>query len=404
MRDGDALIIPRVAILVPGAAGRRGITLAYPGGIFPRAISPPKWAAPAIIHSCARQPSFPLLALTACFAVIALYYTTHKPFTPELALALVLIAWRLLVAGGMAALAGGLGLRLWPGEGQPPLLRLALQAGLGLGAFSLGILIVGSTLGIPAWAWWLLPVVLGVLLRRAVWAWLRQWAGLLDLWRESGSFARWLAGMMALLFLLTLCTSLAPPLHFDSLVYHLVMPHAYLDAGRISYLPWIVMTGMPQTTEMLHTWAMALGGNEAAVTLVWVIGLLACLGLLGYLQQRWDARAAWVGAAALLAGLYAGQTALRRVRGLAGVPVRAGGAGHPGSLAPGRPPARPDPGGHLHRVGRRQQIHLRRAGTGRVDRAGLACLAAPRSLLSRPRCATAWQPRSRRCPGLSKTC
>ena len=244
----------------------------------------------------------PLLALTACFAVIALYYTTHKPFTPELALALVLIAWRLLVAGGMAALAGGLGLRLWPGQGQPPLLRLALQAGLGLGAFSLGILIVGSTLGIPVWAWWALPVVLGALLRRAVWSWLRQWAGLLDVWRESGSFARWLAGIMAVLFLLMLCTSLAPPLHFDSLVYHLVMPRAYLDAGRVSYLPWIVMTGMPQNTEMLHTWATALGGSEAAVTLVWVIGLLACLGLLGYLQQRWDARAAWVGTAALLAG------------------------------------------------------------------------------------------------------
>ena len=43
------------------------------------------------------------------------------------------------------------------------------------------------------------------------------------------------------------------------------MPRAYLDAGRIGYLPWIVMTGMPQNTEMLHTWAVALGGSQAAV-------------------------------------------------------------------------------------------------------------------------------------------
>lgn len=249
-----------------------------------------------------RSLLLPLAALLVCFGLIAAYYAAHKPFTPELALGLTLAAWRMLVAGGILTLAGGLGLRLWSCAEQPVLVRLALQAGLGLGIFSLGILAVGSTVGLPGWLWWLLLAALALLLRRSALNWLRQWAGLAELWRESGRFARWLAVVIALLFLLMLMVALAPPLHFDSLAYHLVMPRAYLDAGRIAYLPWIVMTGMPQATEMLHTWAMALGGSEAATTLVWFIGLVACAGLLGYLRRAWDARAAWVGLAALLGG------------------------------------------------------------------------------------------------------
>lgn len=237
-----------------------------------------------------------------CFAVIALYYLTHKPFSPEMALALALAGWRMLLAGGITALAGGLGMKLWSGADQHPLLRMALQAGLGLGVFSLGILIIGGTLGIPTWLWWLLPLVMFILLRRSVLTWLRQAAVLREIWHHSDTFSRCLAVMVSLLFLSQLSIALAPPLQYDSLNYHLVMPHAYLQAGRIEYLPWIAMTGMPQNTEMLHTWAIALGGDEAATTLGWATGLLACLGLLGYLYQRWDARAAWVGVAALLAG------------------------------------------------------------------------------------------------------
>lgn len=243
-----------------------------------------------------------ILAFTLCFVVVALYYATHKPFTPELAVALALLSWRMLVAVAILTLAGALGLRLWHGEGHAPLVRLALQAGLGLGIFSLVILIIGSTLGLPSWLWWLLPPVLGLLLRRALIEWLKQWRELVNLWRQNSAFGRVLGGISAVLFLVALSTTLAPPLQFDSLTYHFTLPHAYLEAGKIRFLPWHVMSGMPQNVEMLHTWAIALGGNEAAAALVWLIGLVACTGLLGYLHQRWDARAAWVGLAALLAG------------------------------------------------------------------------------------------------------
>jgi len=53
---------------------------------------------------------------------------------------------------------------------------------------------------------------------------------------------------------------------------------------------------------MLYTWASALAGVESAATLGWMIGALAIFGLIGYVHTRLDAMAAWVSAAALLAG------------------------------------------------------------------------------------------------------
>ena len=136
-----------------------------------------------------------------------------------------------------------------------------------------------------------------MVLRRSIAAWLRGWRGLAELWRESGPFERALAGLSGPIFLAALVLALAPPIRFDSLVYHLALPNAYLQAGRVSYLPWIVMSGMPQTAELLYAWAIALGGTQAAVVLGWMFGLLAVVGLLGCLRRAFDPRAAWVGQA-----------------------------------------------------------------------------------------------------------
>ena len=192
-------------------------------------------------------------------------------------------------AGGLAltCLAGGIGALLFRGESLHPLTRLALQAGLGFGLLGLGVLAVGVTVGLPAWLPWAALGFLGVLLYRSIWGWLHGWRGLARLWRESGRFERILAVLVAVIFLMTLGVALAPPVQFDSLVYHLVMPDAYLREGRVSYLPWIVMSGMPQTAEMLYTWMIALAGNPAAVVLGWRFGLLAVVGLVGACARPW---------------------------------------------------------------------------------------------------------------------
>ncbi len=249
-----------------------------------------------------RKILLPILAFLWLLFVLVLYYAGHKPAEPDQFLALLLAVWRLAAVFGMACLAGGLGALILPAERLHPLTRLALQAGLGFGLLGLGVLVIGSILGLPSWLPWAALGFLGVLLHRSIWAWLRGWHGLALLWRDSGVFERILALLLGSIFLATLAVALAPPLHFDSLVYHMVMPDAYLRAGRVGYLPWIVMSGMPQTAELLYTWVIALAGNPAAAVLGWMFGLLSILGLTGALRQVFDVRAAWVGAAALLAG------------------------------------------------------------------------------------------------------
>jgi len=243
-----------------------------------------------------------LVGLAWIVGIVLFYYAGHKPLTPDLGLALLLDVWRLVVSLGLLALAGGLGQRILPALELPPLARMAVRAALGLGIFSLAVLIIGSTLGLPAWLPWIAPLVLAIWLRRSIRRWLVDLAGLAELWRTGGRLGRAVAVMLAAIFLFTLLVALSPPLSFDALVEHLVMPGAYLQDGRVSYLPWITFSGMPQNAEMLYTWGIVLGGSQAATLLSWGFGLLAVLGLLGYLADKLGERAAWVGASALLAG------------------------------------------------------------------------------------------------------
>ncbi len=242
-----------------------------------------------------------LIGFAWCFGIIVLYFAGHKPFSPEQGLAVALAVWRLLVAAVILALGGGLGTLLYRRSDLPALTQAALQAGLGTGILALGLLILG-TLALPRWLLWLLPLVLGGLLFKPAVAWARQWRSLTGLLRQSDRFGRWIAALTGLSLLAALFVALAPPLKWDALVYHLVLPQAYLDAGRVAYLPWMMKSGMPQNTEMLYTWAVALGGGQAAAVLGWMIAVTTAAGLLAYTAWRLDLRPAWAGAAALLAG------------------------------------------------------------------------------------------------------
>ncbi len=242
------------------------------------------------------------ISLAWCFGIILLYYSGHKPFTPEQGLAIALAVWRLLVAAVIVTLGGGLGFLLYRRDDLPPLAQMALQAGLGTGILALLLLVVGATLGLPRWLLWALPLVLGALFFRSIAGWARQWRQLPDFWRKGDRFGRWVAALTGLSLLAALLIALAPPLKWDALVYHLTLPQSYLDAGRVAYLPWIMKAGHPQNTEMLYAWAMALGGGQAAAVLGWTIGVTTVAGLLAYLADRLDLRPAWAGVAALLAG------------------------------------------------------------------------------------------------------
>ncbi len=242
------------------------------------------------------------LALLIPFLVVVGYYLTHKPFDPPTALAVGMILWRLLATASIVSLAGAIGRQLFPLDGLHPLAALCVQACAGLGILAVLVLAAGVTLGLPAALFWLaLPVGL-IVLRRPLLQWLEQWHSLAEMLTFASRFERGTAALILLMLFSSLWVALAPPFKYDALVYHLTLPATYLADGRISHLPWLIMSGYPQTAELLYTWAMALGGAPAATVLGWCFSLLALAGLTGLLTQCLNSRAAWAAAAALFAG------------------------------------------------------------------------------------------------------
>lgn len=243
-----------------------------------------------------------LSALLIPLLVVTGYYVTHKPFDPSFALSFTLIGWRILLAGWILALAGGMGARLFPRLPLHPLASLSVQAALGLGLLALIILIIGASIGATRGLFAVLMLGLTFLLRRSIRRWLSQWRAWREVIHASSPAERGIGILILIALSASLGTALAPPVKYDALVYHLTLPQAYLAAGKITHVGWLMMSGYPQNAEMLYLLAIALGGASAAAVLGWGFAVLGLSGLLGWLYPRWGSRAAWTGCAALFAG------------------------------------------------------------------------------------------------------
>ena len=234
--------------------------------------------------------------------VVGVYYVSHKPLTPEIALNLVGTVWHIIIAIFIWCLAGGVGHRLIGERSISPLENFALQTSLGLGFLGIAWLLVGLTLGFGV----VQGAIIGLLLLVVLFKHIRAWASLLmelgSGWKSSGRFGKLLGGEIFIILLATLATAAAPPVQFDALVYHLRLPQLYLEYGRFFYVPEIMFWGMPQIGEMLFTWSISLGGDATAALLAWLSGVTALIGLFGLLRERLGLPAAWSGLAALLAG------------------------------------------------------------------------------------------------------
>lgn len=233
--------------------------------------------------------------------IIGLYYVYHKPFDPLAFLTLLTACGQCITAFAILALAGGLGGWILPADEFPPLVRLTLQAALGIGVLGLLFLLAGSTIGLNRLLLWGELVAGMFLLRKPVLAWLRLWRSVSVLLHKLSLLERLLAAAALLILAMSFIISLSPPLAFDALVYHLTLPKLYLQAGRIYYVPQIMFWGMPQTGEMLYTWAMGLAGEQTAALVGWAFGLLTLTGLAGALQAYISRRVAWVAVASLIA-------------------------------------------------------------------------------------------------------
>ena len=230
------------------------------------------------------------------------YYYIHKPFEVAFLSNVVIALWRLVITVGIITLSGGIGAWLLSKKTDfPPMTSIALESALGAGVLGLLILLMGMTIGFHVSYFAVLSLAPVVLLRKYILTWLRHWVNFKSCFTKNG-LVLMLAISSGLVLLWTLAFALAPPLRFDALTYHLALPRLYLLNGNNTYTPDNMFWGMPQQAEMLYTFAMALGGTEAAVTLGWGLGLLTLIGLLGYVKEKINLTAGWVAVTCLLGG------------------------------------------------------------------------------------------------------
>jgi hypothetical protein len=234
--------------------------------------------------------------------VVGIYYVSHKPFTPAIAIRMAEIFWNTGAALAVWCLAGGLGYKVLGKLNIPALEGFSIQSALGLGLLGTAWLVIGASLGFGWIQGLVLASGLALLLFKDIRCWLQQLGDLKLLWNRSGRLGKFLGGEILLILLATMTIAMAPPVKFDALVYHLKLPELYLDHGSFFYVPEIMFWGMPQIGEMLFTWAISIGGYPAAAILGWLSGLAAMVGLFGLIQDNLGLQAAWGGLASLLAG------------------------------------------------------------------------------------------------------
>lgn len=230
------------------------------------------------------------------------YGYVHKPFSPEEFTGVLAAIWRTITAVILLSLAGGLGtstrLREWD---IAPLTKSMLASALGMGIISIFILIIGTTIGIN-FSLWVFLITAFIIFRKNIFLWWASFKDLKNFWLDTGKTGRIAILLITAILMFQYLEALAPPLQFDALTYHLSIPKAYIQLGRIAYLPDIIFWGMPQNIEMLNTLVMYLGGSEAAPVLGWWIGMLALIGITDFTKNIFEKEAAWVTAASLMAG------------------------------------------------------------------------------------------------------
>ena len=244
-----------------------------------------------------------IIILNWVLLVISAYYVFHKPITAAQLAAWIKAGGQILSSGAVIVLAGGIGRKLFPLSNLQPREALSLQASLGLGLLGTGLMSWGAAIGYQRWVLLGLFIGLLVLFSRSSLAWARQFSKLQDIFQQ-GKAADLLIKIIILVILgAGLLRALAPPLKFDSLVYHLSLPARYLHQESFTYLADNVYWGMPQVQEMLFLFSMAPAGVEAGPVLGWWIGVFSLISVYLLVQRCSGDTPAWVAVLTLISGL-----------------------------------------------------------------------------------------------------
>ena len=108
---------------------------------------------------------------------------------------------------------------------------------------------------------------------------------------ELKNMAQFFLGLLALL---SIGLALAPAFSTDALVYHLAVPKAFLQAGKLINLPNNIYSFFPQQIEMLYLFSLALSSDSLAQLTGLGIVFLLLLGLWLYTRQNNAANFAWL--------------------------------------------------------------------------------------------------------------
>jgi hypothetical protein len=123
-----------------------------------------------------------------------------------------------------------------------------------------------------------------------------------SLWKEAGWLGRSVGLVAALIAVLSFLHALSPPWDYDGLMYHLVGPRLFLEAGRLFPYPENWFINGPFTIEMVFTVGMAFGDDVFPKLIHFSLGVLL-------VAATYAAGKRWVG---LRGGLARRRRAARR--------------------------------------------------------------------------------------------
>jgi len=183
--------------------------------------------------------------------------------------------WSLATGALVLAGAAGLGVPALRWFRARPDWLSATAAGLGIAAVALWMAGLDGLI-YPAAGWGLLVFGIVCPLRGNGW---RSMGG--DFRREasvfagSGAFSRALALGSAVLAVLAFVLALVPPIMYDTIAYHLVLPQQYRLLHKVTALPWFMPASFPFLAHGGYLWAFLLGSSWRGPAFVnWAHGLM----------------------------------------------------------------------------------------------------------------------------------
>ncbi len=178
----------------------------------------------------------------------------------------------LLAAYGAGQAIGRAGGQPAPALDLPPIINVAVNVGVGIACLSvIGVL---SAMGGVFWIAGIVAIPLtGFGLWQAMQA--RFWVGL-----RGPSAATALAGIaLGATWLLAWLWGTIPPVFFDELAYHLVVPQRAIATSSLEAVPWVFFTLMPHASDLLLAWGHSLAGGLGARATHFAIWIACGLGM-----------------------------------------------------------------------------------------------------------------------------